>query len=81
MAGTKKDTCVCGHAEVAHEHYRRGTDCALCSAGLCPRYRAADGLRGWWHRVTDATRTPDGDARSMGSPTPVLLTPVAEPLR
>jgi hypothetical protein len=28
--------CRCGHFEGAHEHYRRGTDCALCS---CDRYR------------------------------------------
>ncbi|MEU2349050.1 hypothetical protein [Modestobacter sp. NPDC049651] len=28
--------CACGHERVAHQHYRRGTDCALCS---CARYR------------------------------------------
>ena len=28
--------CDCGHVEGAHEHYRRGTDCALCP---CARYR------------------------------------------
>lgn len=28
-------TCSCGHAKLAHEHYRRGTDCAICS---CARY-------------------------------------------
>ena len=28
--------CVCGHAKQAHEHYRRGSDCALCH---CGRYR------------------------------------------
>jgi hypothetical protein len=27
--------CVCRHVKQAHEHYRRGTDCALCD---CPRY-------------------------------------------
>ncbi|MGN8050887.1 hypothetical protein ACTJKO_14485 [Curtobacterium sp. 22159] len=27
---------VCGHAQDAHEHYRPGTDCALCD---CPRFR------------------------------------------
>ncbi|WIA98943.1 hypothetical protein [Curtobacterium sp. MCBA15_012] len=31
-------TCVCGHAEDAHEHYRPGTDCALCD---CPKFRRA----------------------------------------
>jgi hypothetical protein len=30
--------CRCGCARTSHEHYRRGTDCALCS---CPRYRDA----------------------------------------
>lgn len=29
-------TCGCGHGRTAHEHYRRGTDCALCG---CERYR------------------------------------------
>ncbi|GAA3337471.1 hypothetical protein GCM10017714_04650 [Curtobacterium pusillum] len=28
--------CVCGHAQEAHEHYRRGSDCALCD---CPKFR------------------------------------------
>ncbi|WP_176491760.1 hypothetical protein [Curtobacterium sp. 'Ferrero'] len=31
-----RDTCVCGHPREAHEHYRRGSDCALCD---CPRFR------------------------------------------
>jgi len=35
--------CTCGHARDLHEHYRRGTDCALCS---CPRFRR----RRWWRR-------------------------------
>lgn len=38
MAG---DICQCGHAFRAHEHYRRGTDCALCPRGTCTNYRAA----------------------------------------
>jgi hypothetical protein len=25
----------CGHAKQAHQHYRSGTDCSLCS---CPRF-------------------------------------------
>ncbi len=29
-------SCGCGHGRQAHEHYRRGTDCALCA---CARYR------------------------------------------
>jgi hypothetical protein len=35
--------CRCGHGKTAHEHYRRGADCSLCS---CTRYR-----RGWWSRL------------------------------
>lgn len=27
--------CACGHAKQAHEHYRRGSDCALCG---CRRF-------------------------------------------
>lgn len=27
--------CTCGHEKAAHQHYRRGTDCALCT---CPKY-------------------------------------------
>ena len=29
--------CTCGHEVAAHEHYRRGTDCALCD---CMKFRA-----------------------------------------
>jgi hypothetical protein len=28
--------CLCGHGKLAHEHYRKGADCALCD---CRRYR------------------------------------------
>lgn len=28
--------CSCGHLREHHEHYRRGTDCALCD---CRRFR------------------------------------------
>ena len=28
--------CVCGHPHQAHEHLRKGTDCALCGAGGLP---------------------------------------------
>jgi hypothetical protein len=28
--------CACGHGRAAHQHYRRGKDCALCA---CARYR------------------------------------------
>ncbi len=34
---TSVATCTgCGHGRQAHQHYRRGTDCALCD---CDRYR------------------------------------------
>jgi hypothetical protein len=33
--------CRCGHARVAHEHYRAGTQCALCID--CPRFRPSGG--------------------------------------
>lgn len=33
--------CRCGHISLAHEHYRRGTDCALCA---CARFHGAPAL-------------------------------------
>ncbi len=33
---TSDRRCACGHGRDAHEHYRRGSDCALCD---CPAYR------------------------------------------
>ncbi len=30
--------CRCGHTSDAHEHLRKGSDCALCAAGECPRF-------------------------------------------
>lgn len=41
LDATVQRPCVCGHAREAHEHYRRGSDCALCGAATCGRYRAA----------------------------------------
>jgi hypothetical protein len=32
------ETCVCGHARAAHEHYRKGSDCGVCGADRCARY-------------------------------------------
>jgi hypothetical protein len=32
----RKRQCVCGHDRSAHEHYRSGSECALCD---CGRYR------------------------------------------
>ena len=25
--------CACGHGKRAHQHYRKGTDCAFCECG------------------------------------------------
>ena len=47
-------SCRCGHERVSHEHYRSGTDCALC---VCRRFRAG---------VRSAPRPPAG-APSEGS--------------
>ena len=35
-SATDTATCACGHQQDAHEHYRPGSDCALCD---CPRFR------------------------------------------
>jgi hypothetical protein len=29
--------CRCGHGKPAHQHYRRGTDCALCACASFSR--------------------------------------------
>ena len=43
------DKCTCGHGRTAHEHYRAGTECALCPPDRC---RAYDGpRRRWWHAL------------------------------
>jgi hypothetical protein len=34
--------CRCGHSSLAHEHYRRGNDCALCK---CAKFKAASQRR------------------------------------
>jgi hypothetical protein len=38
--------CTCGHGKRAHQHYRRGSDCALCA---CRRFRST--RRHWWRFV------------------------------
>jgi hypothetical protein len=48
--GSGPKGCTCGHGFDAHEHYRRGTDCALCG---CPRFRAGSPSRA---RDTRGTR-------------------------
>ncbi|WP_345751778.1 hypothetical protein [Microbacterium rhizophilus] len=34
------DMCACGHAREAHEHYRRGTECAICDVRQCDHFTA-----------------------------------------
>lgn len=41
------NTCRCGHPRTVHEHYRAGTECALCR---CPAYHP----RGWAHWIAGA---------------------------
>jgi len=31
--------CRCGHHLEHHEHYRRGSDCAVCGPEVCGRFR------------------------------------------
>ena len=38
-AMTQAPPCSCGHERVAHEHYRAGTDCALCECARFARSR------------------------------------------
>jgi hypothetical protein len=47
--------CVCGHPREAHEHYRSGTDCALCGRAGCRRFRAAGSLRARLSRLFGAS--------------------------
>jgi hypothetical protein len=39
-----KPPCTCGHEEIAHQHYRRGTDCAFRDECGCLQYRSSEGL-------------------------------------
>ncbi len=32
--------CACGHHREAHEHYRRGTECAICDVRACSSFTA-----------------------------------------
>lgn len=38
--------CQCGHDRVAHEHYRVGTECALCPPEQCTAYSGP--REPWW---------------------------------
>ncbi|GII22417.1 hypothetical protein Pme01_20140 [Planosporangium mesophilum] len=39
MSRSLAGPCVCGHDRQAHEHYRSGSDCALCVSPRCDRFR------------------------------------------
>lgn len=45
--------CVCGHSRESHEHYRSGTDCAICS---CPKFHPARRRWRFMHKGASATR-------------------------
>ncbi|GAA1284244.1 hypothetical protein GCM10009609_56510 [Pseudonocardia aurantiaca] len=34
------DPCTCGHPKAAHDHYRAGTDCGVCGATACAKFRS-----------------------------------------
>ncbi len=51
-------SCRCGHAANAHEHYRRGTDCAMCS---CPKFRAGSAAKAPAQRDDSAERDNRGE--------------------
>ena len=62
--------CRCGHPREAHEHYRRGSDCAAC-AGACARFRvrlvrrsAGDGRTSGARSIGTVDET--GDERADG---------------
>ena len=53
LTGTERNVviagprCDCGHGRQAHEHYRRGNDCAMCTCAKFSRpFLARLGLRG-----------------------------------
>lgn len=56
--------CRCGHERTAHEHYRSGTDCALCGAGQCDRFSAV---------------TAPGDTQALDPLEPTVLNTSARP--
>ncbi len=61
--------CLCGHGGSAHEHYRRGSDCALCAPGSCRRFRSASGLGGWFRRRLSHPQ--QGDQMMEEQPRPI----------
>ncbi|MGB5113372.1 MAG: hypothetical protein WBO08_17845 [Mycobacterium sp.] len=45
----RNETCRCGHERTAHDHYRSGSECALCPPGECAHFnrRSKGRLAGW----------------------------------
>ncbi|MDN5917426.1 MAG: hypothetical protein L0I76_20410 [Pseudonocardia sp.] len=35
-------TCLCGHPEEMHEHYRAGDDCGFCGPEACASFRTQE---------------------------------------
>lgn len=61
--------CQCGHAKNAHEHYRPGSECALCDEGVCDQFRLAPhGAASHGDRVVPSTHAVPilGDVPSRG---------------
>jgi hypothetical protein len=50
------DICRCDHESAAHEHYRAGSECAVCPSGECSRYRSTTLVRGWVARLFRTSR-------------------------
>lgn len=49
MSRPQLPLCTCGHADLAHEHYRSGSDCGVCGPDVCARFQ----------RTPNPERTPD----------------------
>ena len=65
------DQCVCGHERSAHRHFRSASDCALCAADVCVRYRPAQPVRSRIRRLlARLRRRPAGDHPSADETRP-----------
>jgi hypothetical protein len=50
--------CVCGHDRAAHQHYRAGSDCAICADPACGRFRSP--ARARWSAFVASLRSAIG---------------------
>lgn len=55
---TATEPCRCGHSAEAHEHFRRGADCALCGPAQCSSFRRAVGTGASVGSLAHARSTP-----------------------